>query len=74
MTEAFKLMFREYDIRGRVNDEEMNEKNVEKIAKGFATFLKKRDMSEIVVGYDNRSYSPEFAEAAIRALISSGFA
>lgn len=73
MTEAFKLMFREYDVRGRVNDEEMNEQNVERIVKGFATFLKKRTMTEIVVGYDNRSYSPHFAEAAIRALMSSGF-
>ncbi len=72
MSDAFKLMFREYDIRGRVNDDEMNEKNVERIARGFASYLKKRNITEVVVGHDNRSYSPGFAEAAIATLVSYG--
>ncbi|HHV59451.1 MAG TPA: phosphomannomutase/phosphoglucomutase [Clostridiaceae bacterium] len=71
-SEAFRSMFREYDIRGRVNDEELNEESVSLIVKGFASFLAKRGINRVVVGYDNRRYSPAFAKSAVDSLVSSG--
>ena len=70
---AFKSMFREYDVRGRVSPEELNEKSVALITKAFAAFLAKRNITRVVVGYDNRSCSPSFAEAAIESFVNSGF-
>jgi phosphomannomutase/phosphoglucomutase len=70
---AFKSMFREYDIRGRVSEEELNEKSVSLITKAFAAFLAKRNINKVVVGYDNRTCSPSFAEAAIGSFLDSGF-
>ena len=37
-----KTMFREYDIRGRVTDEELNATTAEWIGRGFGTFLARR--------------------------------
>jgi len=67
-----KTMFREYDIRGRVNEEELNEKTAEIIAKGFAVFLKKRGLEETVVGFDAREYSERLKNGFIKGLLSSG--
>lgn len=67
-----KYMFREYDIRGLVNNEDLNEANVELIAKGFGSLLKERGVDRCLVGYDNRSYSKGLIEAAISGLISTG--
>ncbi|MBO4429652.1 MAG: phosphomannomutase/phosphoglucomutase [Clostridia bacterium] len=68
----FNSMFREYDIRGRVCDEELCPGNVYKIVKAYSKYLAKRNISRAVVGYDNRKCSPSFAEAAIKALRESG--
>lgn len=65
-------MFREYDIRGRVNDEELNEKSVEAIAKGFGSLLREKDVERCIVAYDNRSYSKGLSEAAMAGLQSTG--
>lgn len=70
---AFKSMFREYDVRGRVNEEELNENSVSLITKAFASFLSKRNINKVVVGYDNRACSPAFADAAIESFLASGF-
>ena len=69
---AFNNMFREYDIRGRVNDEELNPDNVYRIVKAYAKYLRKRNITKCVVGYDNRSCSEAFSEAAIKALTECG--
>lgn len=68
----FKNMFREYDIRGLVNEKELNDENVYRIVKAYAIYLQKRKISKAVVGYDNRQCSPFFAEMAIKALRESG--
>lgn len=68
----FKNMFREYDIRGLVNETELNDENVYRIVKAYAIYLQKRKISRAVVGYDNRRCSPFFAEEAIRALRECG--
>ncbi len=69
---SFNSMFREYDIRGRVCDEELCPDNVYKIVKAYSKYLLKRNITRAVVGYDNRKCSPSFAEAAIKALRESG--
>ena len=71
-TKAFNSMFREYDIRGRVSDDELCPENVYRIVKAYAKYLRRRDISKAVVGYDNRDCSPSFADAAIRALREMG--
>lgn len=68
----FKNMFREYDIRGLVNEHELNDENVYRIVKAYAIYLQKRKISKAVVGYDNRQCSPFFAEMAIKALRECG--
>lgn len=72
MAEIKKLMFREYDIRGREKDEELNERSMELIGKSYGTFLRKRGLRDVVVGHDNRSTSEEFYQSAIRGLLSCG--
>lgn len=69
---SFRSVFREYDIRGRVNDQEINDDSVALIAKGFGTFLNRRNISRIVVGYDNRSYSPRFHQITVDNLVKCG--
>ena len=65
-------MFREYDIRGRVNKEELCPENVYKIVKAYCKYLKRRNITRAVCGYDNRACSPAFAEAAVKALRECG--
>ena len=44
----FKSMFREYDIRGRVNKEELCPENVYKLVKAYCKYLKKRKIKRNV--------------------------
>ena len=75
MNQNFRNMFREYDIRGRVDDEELNDDSVAIIVRAFGTLLRRLDKTNnnIVVGYDNRSYSPRFSEVAKEAIAKCGF-
>jgi phosphomannomutase/phosphoglucomutase len=75
MNQNFRNMFREYDIRGRVNDEEFNEGSVSLITKAFASLLRGHGQTDntVVIGYDNRSYSPHFSEVAAEAMVHCGF-
>lgn len=68
----FNNMFREYDIRGLCNENELNDENVYRIVKAYALYLQKRNISKAIVGYDNRECSPFFAEASIKALRECG--
>ena len=70
--QAFRSMFREYDIRGKVCPEELSDENVYKIVSAYAKYLKKRAITRAVVGYDSRSCSPAFAKAATEALLDGG--
>ena len=69
---GFRSMFREYDIRGQVNDEQLNPTNVYRIVKAYSKYLRRRNITRAVVGYDNRACSPSFAEASIKALRETG--
>jgi len=74
-TQNFRNMFREYDVRGRVSDDELNEDSVSLIIKAFGTWLRKINQKNntVVIGYDNRSYSPRFSEVAKEAMVQCGF-
>lgn len=72
MAQLEKTMFREYDIRGRVNDNELNANSAEFIGKAFGTFLHKRDVDSVVVGYDSRFGSVEIKDGLVKGLRSTG--
>src|SRR6187549_2341328 len=60
--------FKAYDIRGRIPDE-LDTGLARDIARAFASFLKPK---RVVVGYDIRLTSPEFAQAVRDGLTDSG--
>ncbi|MCJ7826108.1 phosphomannomutase/phosphoglucomutase, partial [Patescibacteria group bacterium] len=64
-------IFRGYDLRGVV-DKELTDDFVEKLAKGYATWLLKRRVYDCVVGYDCRLSSPRFMKIIVETLINSG--
>jgi len=72
MAQLEKTMFREYDIRGRVNDAELNATTAELIGKGFGTFLENRGIQDMVVGYDCRFGSVEIKDGLVKGLRSTG--
>ncbi len=72
MAQIEKSMFREYDIRGKENDRELNPASMELIGKGYASFLKRRGINRLVVGHDNRATSEDFVLAVSKGLVSSG--
>ncbi len=65
-------MFREYDIRGRAVDGELDTDAVYHIARGFAATLREAGGTEAVVGRDTRESSPRLRDAAVRGLTESG--
>ncbi len=65
-------MFREYDIRGRENDDELNPTSMRYIGLGYGAFLKRRGIERAVVGRDSRSTSREFEAALIEGMVSAG--
>ena len=67
-----KTMFREYDIRGRVNDDELNARSAEWIGRGFGTFLARRGVDDMVVGYDSRFGSVEIKDGLVKGLRATG--
>ena len=69
---AFAGMFREYDIRGRLNENELTDDSIYLIVSAYARFLRDRSIKSAIIGYDNRKCSEGFAEAAINALSDWG--
>lgn len=67
-----KTMFREYDLRGREADDELNDTSMYFVGRGFGTFLVKRNIKEAVVGHDARATSESFHENVIQGIISCG--
>lgn len=72
MPQLKKTMFREYDLRGRESDDELNDESVYHVARGFGAFLNKIGISECVVGNDSRATSESFHDQAIKGLTESG--
>ncbi|MBI2031100.1 MAG: phosphomannomutase/phosphoglucomutase [Candidatus Levybacteria bacterium] len=67
-----RTMFREYDLRGREADDELNESSMYFIGKGFGTFLGRKKITKAIVGHDARATSESFHESAVRGLTESG--
>ena len=68
-----RYMFREYDIRGRIDKEdELTPEAIDAIGRGFAVFLKKRGLHEAIVGHDARPYSKTVKDITVAALLESG--
>lgn len=67
-----KTMFREYDIRGRESEEELNEESLYHIARGFAAILRSKNIGKAIVGHDARAASESFHASAVKALLESG--
>lgn len=65
-------MFREYDLRGREADDELNVDSMYHIGRGFAAYLIKRGINETVVGHDARGTSESFHASVIKGLTESG--
>lgn len=65
-------MFREYDIRGRETDAELNNDSMNLIGRGYGSFMRRRGVDKIVVGRDSRATSAEFEKALIEGLLSTG--
>lgn len=67
-----KTMFREYDLRGRESEDELNDTSMYYIGRGFGAFLKKRGILETIVGHDARGTSESFSSNFIKGLLESG--
>jgi phosphomannomutase/phosphoglucomutase len=71
-------IFREYDLRGTVSavapdrSDPLNEFVANRIGRAFGTYLRRREIAEVVVGHDSRSYSERLATAFVIGLLSTG--
>ncbi|MGB7290559.1 MAG: phosphomannomutase/phosphoglucomutase [Thermodesulfobacteriota bacterium] len=64
-------IFREYDIRGVVDDD-IDEVVVETIGKAYGTYMKKLGKDTVTIGHDCRLSSPYLSEAMITGITSAG--
>lgn len=66
-------IFRQYDIRGLV-DEELTPEVAEKVGKAYAALAREQlqGIPKVVVGRDNRPSSPNLSDGLIQGLMSSG--
>ncbi len=67
-----RTMFREYDLRGREAPDELNDESLYYIGRGFGTFLKKRGISQAIVGHDARKTSKSFHKNVVKGLTECG--
>lgn len=67
-----RTMFREYDIRGKETEDELNDKSIYLIARGFGKMLRDLGVQEAVLGHDARGTSESFHAQARTALLESG--
>ena len=72
MANLERRMFREYDLRGQVNEEQLNAYTIGIIAKAYGTMLRRRNIDVAVVGHDYRQNSEWITEAAIQGLAATG--
>ena len=64
-------IFRQYDIRGVV-DKDLTRETVEVLGKAIGTYFRRHDRRVVAVGRDCRLSSPDFSEALIQGLLSTG--
>ena len=66
-----KTIFREYDIRGIIN-ETLFEEDAYLIGKGFCSLNSDKKIKKIAVGRDGRISSPKISQSLINGIIQSG--
>lgn len=71
MSQLNPAIFREYDIRGRV-DADLTPGVAFLVGQGFGTYLRRRGKTTAVVGRDNRISSGPYGEAVRNGLLSTG--
>lgn len=64
-------IFRQYDVRGIVG-RDLTPAVVESLGKGYGTYVARKGVQSVSVGYDARLSSPEFCEALTRGIVSTG--
>lgn len=72
MPQIKQTIFREYDLRGKEADDELNPTSMYYIGRGFGTYLHRKEIKECVVGHDVRATSDEFTKQFIKGLNESG--
>lgn len=65
------FIFREYDLRGLVG-RDLTEEVVNTLGKGYGTYMAEMGKKELVVGRDSRLSSPEFRDALVEGILSTG--
>lgn len=65
------LIFREYDIRGKV-DEDLTPEFTEILGRACGTYFRRHGCRQVTVGRDCRLSSPQLASALTRGLLSTG--
>lgn len=71
MPKVSATIFRGYDLRGLVGTE-LNNETVTLLAKGYATWLLRRQIFDCVLGYDCRETGPEYRNIFVKILTESG--
>ena len=66
-----KVMFRAYDIRGKVADE-LTPEATGVIGKAFGSYIQRHDGPRLAVGRDNRTSSPALHQAFVEGALSAG--
>jgi phosphomannomutase/phosphoglucomutase len=64
-------IFRQYDVRGIVG-RDLTPEGVETLGRGYGTYLARRDVRSISLGYDARQSSPAFCESLTCGITSTG--
>ena len=67
------LIFREYDVRGLVG-RDLHRGAVVLLGKGYGTYAAERGVRTVALGRDVRLSSPEFRDALVEGLLSTGLA
>ncbi len=64
-------IFRKYDIRG-IADEDLTDEFAYHLGRGFGTYLRRRNLTDIAVGRDVRKSSPRLFENISKGIIDTG--
>jgi len=64
-------IFKAYDIRG-IAGKDLDRDIVKLIGKGFGTYLRQKDVTDVIVGHDNRPSCVEYHPALINGLTEVG--
>ncbi|HHI96674.1 MAG TPA: phosphomannomutase/phosphoglucomutase [Thermodesulfatator atlanticus] len=65
------LMFREYDIRGRVDDD-LTVEVAEAIGRAYGTMVRRQGGQKVVCGRDGRLSGPKLQQALIKGILATG--